>query len=229
MNTARDGCRRWGRGEARRTLRSTACQEWVAVSASFRRASHHCGEGKSRPAPGTAKAAGMLADRSATQRQRWPINRDTLPLVPLNNQLLRQRQSLPSISQLVIKTPYSSSTSRQIRGGPGHSSGSQSAQAGCFLASPPRKRWTTPSFLAWSDGKIPDGACCGVADQQKSPGLKPDPPPPQPRLGAHPPAATAPPRHPETSCRNWPPVPPAAAPATHPAPAGCPAAPRSAG
>ncbi len=146
MNTARDGCRRWGRGEARRTLRSTACQEWVAVSASFRRASHHCGEGKSRPAPGTAKAAGMLADRSATQRQRWPINRDTLPLVPLNNQLLRQRQSLPSISQLAITTPTARAQAARS-GGPGHSSGSQSAQAGCFLPAhqesagqPPRLR-----------------------------------------------------------------------------------------
>ena len=113
-DTARDGAGAAGGVKRAAHSDSTASQEWVAISASFRMASRHCGEGQSRPAPGTARAPG-LADRPATRRQRWPINRDILPLVPLNKQLLRQRQSLPSISQLAIKTPYSSSTSRQIR------------------------------------------------------------------------------------------------------------------
>ena len=36
----------------------------------------------------------VLAERPATQLQRWPINRAVLPLVPLNKQLLLQRQKL---------------------------------------------------------------------------------------------------------------------------------------
>jgi hypothetical protein len=36
----------------------------------------------------------VLTDRPAVQLQRWPVDRAVLPLVPLNKQLLLQRQQL---------------------------------------------------------------------------------------------------------------------------------------